>query len=194
MRRIAVLLLAISAWSIPVFAQEATVRLNTPANVTFASNDSRTQAAQSRGGFTVLVNMGLGIQNDSDFRETAMGLAGANVGVGGFVTPRLAILGRFSITTASYDFFDQVAGVGGATVQYWVSDRFTVEAGGGTALRSDTFSGDFGFGLIFGASAVVWNRGGHNLVVGAEYAPAFTSASTVQNIGITFGYQFHLLR
>jgi hypothetical protein len=184
-----------SAWSIPVFAQEAPLSSSTPTNVTFLSTNPVAQAAPStRGGFTVLTNMGLGIQRDGDVEETAVGFGGINFGVGGFVHPRLAILGRFSLTTASYDFFDQTSGVGGATVQYWVSDRFIVEAGGGTGLRSDTFEGDFGFGLIFSASTVVWNRNGHNLLVGAEYAPAFTSASTVHNIGITFGYQFHLLR
>src|SRR5262245_60148871 len=107
MRRIAILLSAISVWSIPVFAQQA------------QANPGAQPAPTTRGGFTVLTNMGLGIQNDSDARETALGFGGINFGVGGFVHPRLAILGRFSLTTASYDFYDQTSGVFGPTVQYW---------------------------------------------------------------------------
>lgn len=154
------------------------------------------QNGPNRGGFTVLVNAGLGIQHDAAFEETAVGVSGLNLGVGGFLTEDLGLLFRVSGTTASYDagpFGDltQVSGVVGATVQYWVSDRFNLEAGPGVGLWSiDGGGSQEGFGLILGAGLTLFNRGKHNLQVGIEYAPAFTDAGTVNNLGFTFGYQF----
>ena len=53
-------------------------------------------AAQSdRSGFTLMVDMGLGIQSDTALEESAVGLAGLNLGLGGWVTDKVAILGRF---------------------------------------------------------------------------------------------------
>lgn len=155
------------------------------------------QNEANRGGFTILVNLGVGIQNDSFLEETSTGVAGLNLGIGGFLTRDLALMGRFSGTTAVFDEFvgffgefTQVSGVMGATLQYWPSDRFYVEAGPGVGVWSAESSSDQGFGLITGAGVTIFNRGKHNLQVGFEYAPAFTDPGTVHNIGITFGYQF----
>ena len=41
--------------------------------------------AQDRGGFTALVDVGVGIQSDSSIEETAVGLSGLNFGIGGFL-------------------------------------------------------------------------------------------------------------
>lgn len=154
-----------------------------------------------RRGFTILVNLGLGVQQDEALEESAVGLAGANLGIGGFVNPKLAVMFRFSGTNVNYDFpfggdLGQVSGVVGATIQYWASDRFALEVGGGMGFWSigDGGSSETGPGLILGASGVVFRRGGHNLLVGAEYAPAFTDPATVHNLGFTFGYQFHKTR
>ena len=151
-------------------------------------------AAQSpdRGGFTFLVNLGAGIQSDSALEETKTGLAGLNVGVGGFFTPNLAIMGRFSGTSATYDTvsgeFSQRSGVVGPSLQYWANDKLYVEGGVGLGWWSVEDDSDRGLGLILGAGYTVWNRGKHNLQVGVEYAPAFTDTA-VHNFGITFGYQ-----
>jgi hypothetical protein len=156
------------------------------------SRSTAPQGAQERHGFTILVNLGVGIQHDTGFGESAVGWGGANVGIGGFVNNKLAILGRFSGTTVTYDSFGkQVSGVMGGTVQYWLSDLFHVEAGGGIGFWNWNFDSEIGTGLIFGAGVTVLDRGRHNLQVGAEYAPVFTDTSTVHNFCITFGYQFH---
>jgi hypothetical protein len=152
-------------------------------------------AAQTaeRGGFTLLVNLGVGIQNDTALEESAVGLAGANLGIGGFVTPNLAILGRFSSTNVTYDTvlgdYAQVSGVVAPTVQYWLNDKVNLESGVGIGLWSAEDESDQGVGLILGAGFTVFNRGKHNLQVGFEYAPAFPDSGTVHNVGITFGYQ-----
>src|SRR5688572_23184415 len=59
--------------------------------------------AQERGGFTVLVDLGVGVQNDTTIDRTQAGLAGLNVGVGGFLTRDFALMFRIAGTTVSYD-------------------------------------------------------------------------------------------
>ena len=150
--------------------------------------------AQDRGGFTAMADIGLGIQNDSAIEETAAGLSGLNAGVGGFLNENLALMFRIAGTNVSYDLgvdYDQVSGFAGPSLQYWLSDRFNVEAGGGVGYWSgSTDEDDQGFGLLLGAGFSVFNRGKHNLQVGVQYAPAFTEPGTVHNFGFTFGYQF----
>jgi Outer membrane protein beta-barrel domain len=160
--------------------------------VAATAGNAAAQTSPDRGGFTLLVNLGVGIQNDTGIEESAVGLAGLNLGVGWFIKPNVAILGRFSGTNASYetDFgdFRQVSGVLGPTLQYWASDKVYLEGGAGLGRWSADDESDSGFGLILGAGFTLWNRGKHNLQVGVEYAPVFTDGA-VHNFGFTFGYQ-----
>jgi Outer membrane protein beta-barrel domain len=155
-------------------------------------SNAAAQASPDRGGFTLLVNLGAGIQKDTALDETGKGLAGLNLGLGGFIKPNLAIMARFSGTNASYEtpFGDvgQTSGVVGPSLQYWTSDKVYVEGGVGIGIWNVEDESDQGLGLILGAGFTVWNRGKHNLQVGFEYAPVFTDAK-IHNIGITFGYQ-----
>jgi hypothetical protein len=150
--------------------------------------------AQDRGGFTAMVDIGVGIQNDSAIEETAVGLAGINAGVGGFFNENLALLFRVSGTNATFDLgevdYGQTSGFAGPAVQYWLSDRFNIEAGGGVGFWNGAGENNEGLGLLLGAGLSVFNRGKHNLQVGVQYAPAFTEPGTVHNFGFTFGYQF----
>jgi hypothetical protein len=151
--------------------------------------------AQDRGGFTAMVDLGVGVQRDSAIDETAVGIAGINLGVGGFLNENLALMFRLSGTSVDYELsggeYGQTSGVTGAAIQYWLSDRINVEAGGGVGFWSgSTDENNQGFGLILGAGYSVFNRGKHNLQVGVQYAPAFTDPGTVHNFGFTFGYQF----
>lgn len=151
------------------------------------------QSADERSGFTLLVDLGVGIQNDTGLEETAVGLGGINVGIGAFITPNLAIMGRFSGTYAEQDFgfasVNQASGVLAPIVQYWVNDRFNLRAGAGFGVWSADDESDRGLGVIVGFGATVFQRGKHSLQVGVEYAPAFTDPGTVHNFGFTFGYQ-----
>lgn len=155
------------------------------------------QSAPDRNGFTLLVNLGTGIQNDAGLEKTSVGLGGANLGIGGFVTPDLAISARFSGTNVEHEtplgYVNQVSGVLAPTVQYWLNDKVNVEAGVGLGIWSvdedEDEASDRGLGLILGVGFTVFNRGKHNLQVGFEYAPAFTQPGAVHNLGITFGYQ-----
>lgn len=207
MKRSAMFVVAVLLAATPVFAQTATPAKSSGLwrNVSFApvsgpsatatasvSRSTPAQAAVERHGFTILVNLGVGIQHDMSFEETAVGLGGANFGIGAFVNNKLAILGRFSGTNVNYDLSgQQVSGVFGGTVQYWLSDLFHIEAGGGMGFWNWDFDSEVGTGLILGAGVTVFDRGHHNLQVGAEYAPVFTDSANIHNFCITFGYQFH---
>ena len=150
--------------------------------------------AQDRGGFTALVDLGLGVQSDSAIEETAVGLGGLGFGVGAFLNPNLAVMFRLTGTSVTYDLgedYGQSSGVGGGAVQYWLSDKLNVEAGAGLGYwRGDNDDSSRGLGLILGAGMSVWNRGKHNLQAGAHYLPAFTDPGTVHNFLFTLGYQF----
>ena len=152
-------------------------------------------SAQDRESFTFLVDVGAGVQNDTATEQTEVGLAGLQFGAGGFLNENLALMFRLAGTNVTYDFggieYNQSSGVAGPAVQYWLSDRFNVEAGAGIGYwRGDTDEDDTGFGLLLGAGVSVFNRGKHSVQVGVQYAPAFTDPGTVHNVGVTFGYQF----
>lgn len=156
---------------------------------------SNSAVAQDRAGFTALVDIGAGIQNDSAIEETAVGLSGINAGVGGFLNENLALMFRIAGSNVGYDLggadYDQVSGFAGPSLQYWLSDRINVEAGAGVGYwTGSTDEDNQALGLIFGTGFSVFNRGKHNLQVGVHYAPAFTEPGTVHNFGVTFGYQF----
>ncbi|HJU43234.1 MAG TPA: hypothetical protein VJ691_10485 [Vicinamibacterales bacterium] len=151
--------------------------------------------AQNRGGFTALVDLGVGVQRDTAIDETAVGLAGLGFGVGAFVNEDLAVMFRLTGTNVSYDLaggdYGQSSGVGGAAAQFWLSDRLNVEAGAGFGFwRGDNDERNRGLGLILGTGLSLWNRGKHNVQFGVQYLPAFTDPGMVHNFGFTVGYQF----
>ena len=152
------------------------------------------RASQNGEALRSLLNLGFGVQQDAFLEESANGLSGLNLGVGRFLTEDLALMFRFSGTNVSYDFgflgdYNQVSGVAGPTLQYWVSDRFNLEGGLGVGFWNSEGPDERGVGLILGAGVTLFNRGKHNLQLGFEYAPAFTEG-TVHNVGFAFGYQF----
>jgi hypothetical protein len=151
--------------------------------------------AQNRGGFTVLVDAGVGVQNDTSIQQTEAGFAGVSFGVGSFLTRDFALMFRIAGTNVSYDLaagdYGQVSGVAAPIVQYWLSDRLNLEAGAGVGFWSGhTDEQESGLGLILGAGITIFNRGKHNLQFGVQYAPAFTDPGTIHNVGFTIGYQF----
>ena len=151
--------------------------------------------AQDRGGFTALIDMGVGVQTDTSLEETEVGLAGLSGGVGAFLTRDFALMFRFSGTNVVYDFgsvgkYRQVSGVAAPTVQYWISDQFNIEAGAGVGFWSGADESETGLGLILGAGVTILNRGKHNLQIGVHYTPAFIDPGSIHNVGFTFGYQF----
>ncbi|MEX2049244.1 MAG: hypothetical protein WEB90_06675 [Gemmatimonadota bacterium] len=151
-------------------------------------------APPDRGGFTLLLDAGLGFQRDGYFGRTEAGFTGLNLGIGGFLTRDLALLFRVSGTTVDYDGLGQTSGVGGPTAQLWLNDRLHLAAGLGIgfwAVRGlSGESSDPSFGLILGAGylPIAWGR--HALRFGVEYAPAFTQPNLVHNLALSLGWQW----
>jgi len=144
-----------------------------------------------REGFTALFALGVGLQNDRFVGETKTGAAGLNVGLGGFLNPHIAIMGRLSGTNAKYGSLWQTSGTAGATVQYWASDEFRVEGGVGGGFWSYDQTRDVSLGLILAAGYSIWHNAASSLSIGVEYAPAFTDPDTIHNLGFVLGWQLH---
>lgn len=159
-----------------------------------APSASRAQSQPERNGFTLQLNIGAGVQKDPALNESATaGLAGINLGIGGFLNERAALWFRVSGTVASHDIglgsVTQTSGFAGPALQYWTSERFAIEGGLGLGYWDVEGTNESGLGLLLGATYVFWTNGGHSLSVGAEYAPAFTDPDTVHNAGLVFGWQ-----
>lgn len=194
-----------TAVSAPIWMATAFARPTAPATrhlrsavlclaAVFAAQGRALAQDNDRGGFTLLVNAGYAVQYDAPSGRSGNGQAGVNLGIGGFVTRNLALMLRLSETNVRssgvvFGELDQASGVIGGTVQYWLSDRLAIEAGGGFGFVEDAYQADSP-GLIFGATVTIFNRGKHSLVAGVEYAPAFRQSGTVSNVGFTIGYQF----
>ena len=162
------------------------------------------EVGPDREGFTLLLSLGVGFQSlESDLTdESATGLGGLNIGLGGFIGKRTAIMARISGTNATYEVdgggeFSVLSGTGALTIQYWVSDNFFIEGGPGLGfgeISADTALGsvsenETGFGIHVGGGFVVFNKGRNNIHIGVEYAPAFLDGIDINNIGVTVGYQ-----
>jgi hypothetical protein len=168
------------------------------ANPAFAQDEP---SGPNRKGFTLFLSLGAGFQADEVLDDGAFGIGGLNLGLGGFLSPDLALMFRASGTTASYnvleDFggeldFTQTSGVGAIALQYWISDRFNIEGGPGfgfwVADLEGTDADDAGFGFLVGAGYSVFQSSKVNLQLGVELAPVFTDGSVV-NLGFNLGFQ-----
>ena len=161
-----------------------------------------TQAQSSqqpmRKGFTLVVKAGTGFQQDGRFNESAFGLEGFDIGLGEFLTEDLAVMLRVSTVEVTYDNlfgFNQVSGFAGATLQYWMNNRFYVEGGPGVGFSRIKNVGDntaVGISALAGVGMSVHAWGKHNILVGIEYSPSFyTSESTIHSAGLKVGYQLY---
>jgi hypothetical protein len=151
--------------------------------------DVAAQTPVERGGFTLILDLGVGLQHDQAIGSTESGLAGINLGIGGFLTDRLALMLRASGTNVSYGPVRQVSGTAAPALQYWASDRLSLTGGVGMGLWSVEEFDETGPGLVLGVHYAIWQSGGHSLFLGVDYAPAFTDPETVHNLGILFGWQ-----
>jgi len=161
--------------------------------IALGAQTSRLEAQEvdgpDRGSFTLILDVGLGLQHDGFFGRTEPGWGGLNLGIGGFVTDDAALMFRLSGTTVTYGAVQQSSGVMGPALQYWTSDRFFITAGVGAGFWGVDGDTDGGLGFILGGGYALLNSGKHNLQLGIEYAPAFTEPDAVHSVGITVGWQ-----
>jgi hypothetical protein len=173
-------------------------------------------AGPDRSGFTILLTLGLGLQSGEYVVEgyeysfvpeyssgSEIGLGGLNLGIGGFVSPDLAVMFRISGTNVQYESASDnrwdtgvVSGVGGVSVQYWINDAINLEGGFGYGIASveppgtEKRTDKTGYGFIVGAGFSFFHRGKTSLQAGVEYAPVILDGGKfVHNLCIAFGYQ-----
>jgi hypothetical protein len=139
--------------------------------------------------------------------DADMALAGAALGVGGWINPRLAVTGR--LTTVPVDLGQSGAtGTGfigflGPSAQYWINEHFWLGGGAGLAtfrLLGAECTGGMptcgvnGIGLDARAG-YAFGTGKHNLHVSLEAMPGVFSVNDLVQVRVTglalfAGYQF----
>jgi hypothetical protein len=183
-----------------------------PAGPASAEEPSTSAAphAYVRHGFTM--ELGLGISQTSvssqvgEREHSGIGLAPLSLGLGGFLSPRLAIIGRAAGTSTFRDdakgsSYQTVNGFYGPTLQYWVTDRFYLGGGPGLALLGADPLGDrkrdihfleAGFGLNARAGFAFALPGDHHaLVLGIDaFGSKFAQSNTLA-VALNLGWQFY---
>ena len=162
-----------------------------------------------RHGFTMELGLGISetaVGSDTQGREhTGLGIAPLSLGMGGFLTPRLALMGRAAGSSYLRDdarghSYDTVNAFYGATLQYWPTDRFYFGGGPGLALLvSDPYRWgakdvrfiEVGFGLNARVGFAFALPGDHNaLTLGIDaFGSRFEKSSTVAT-ALNLGWQF----
>jgi hypothetical protein len=153
---------------------------------------------------TFELNLGIGWTRTSpenvDAFNSDLGVGGLSIGVGGWVSPKLAVTGRLAgVTVGGQDEAQTSAIFLGPSVQYWVDNHFWFGGGAGLGLDAgkDT-SGTSkksvaGIGLDFRVG-YTFNEGSPNTFnASLEVNPGFFSengsSATITGIGILLGYQ-----
>jgi hypothetical protein len=125
------------------------------------------------------------------------GLAPLSIGIGGFVSPHIALL--FRATGSSYvRGNDQwVNAIYGGVVQYWPSDVVVLGAGAGAAVlgksafySTGNSSSRTGFGFSLRAGVAVANYTHHSLRLAAEVLPAFYERRSAVGTTLVFEWQY----
>jgi hypothetical protein len=155
-------------------------------------------AAARRSGITVEANAGFGWIRSSPTRAPSFtsGISLAiDVGVGVWLTPQLALTGRFAGVSNFADGERLGAYFVGPSVQYWLDHRWWLGGGAGLGvLASSTSDSDVGFAFDIRLGRVIATRDAHVYDVSLEITPARFSASgdsaTLTGVALLFGFQY----
>ena len=153
-----------------------------------------------RSGLTFEANLGFGwlrVTNDSRSETSDLAIAGLSLGVGGWVSPTLAITGRLASVTYSENDARLTNAFLGPSAQFWVDDHFWFGAGAGLAVISvsDPYDGDSltGVGVDLRAGYTFTTGSENTFNASFELNPGFYSdngnSATVTGIGFLVGYQ-----
>jgi hypothetical protein len=162
-------------------------------------------------GHGVTVELNLGVAMVSAAVDNGMGLdgqtalGGLNAGIGGWISPDVALTARVAGATFTTDDNVQVtSGFFGPSLQLWLGDSGWIGGGVGLAFVTANVNGpdqataDRGFGLDLRAGAVLNRHSPHSLNLSVEYNPGFFHEDTlsggidirVDTFAFLFGYQY----
>ncbi|MBA3392453.1 MAG: hypothetical protein H0T89_07415 [Deltaproteobacteria bacterium] len=162
------------------------------------------QAPNNKHGMTFEANIGLGLlwfsaDGESSDKETSLG--GLNLGVGGWINPKLAITLRVAGVTYTEDIEGETArltaGFVGPSAQYWVSENAWVGGGLGLGFLQASFAGESesetGLGLDLRAGYTFSTTSESTWNLSFELTPSsieFQNTDvTVWGAAVLFGYQ-----
>jgi len=156
-----------------------------------------TAAPAVRTGLTFEANLGFGIfrvSNDSGDSESENGLGGLDLGVGGWVNPKLAVTLRAAGVTYSDDGGSITQAFFGPSAQYFVSPNVYVGGGVGLGVARLVIDGvgddsETGFALDLRAGYTFNPEAKHAFNASIEITPAFIEDVTFTGIAFLAGYQ-----
>jgi hypothetical protein len=193
------------------FAQETPSPSPEPEVTPPGEQPAATGAAEYvRHGFTMELGLGLShtaVWSDVSAREHSdLGLAPLSLGLGGFLSPRVALIGRASGTSTFRDdaqgkSYQTLNAFYGPTLQYWATDRLYVGGGVGLAvLAADPLKSgsnkdvqfiETGLGFTARLGWAFALPGDHNaLTLGVEAFASRFADSTTMATATTLGWQF----
>lgn len=158
------------------------------------------QAPNNKHGMTFEANIGLGLlwlsaDGESSEKETSLG--GLNLGVGGWISPQLAITLRVAGVTYTEDVMGETArltaGFVGPSAQYWVSENAWVGGGLGLgfiqATYADQSESKTGLGLDLRTGYTFSTTSENTWNLSFELTPSSIEDVTVWGAAVLFGYQ-----
>jgi hypothetical protein len=163
--------------------------------------------ARVRHGLTFEANLGLGLvwaRSDGENSDSETGLGGLNLGLGGWLTDRLALTGRIAgATFFPADDFQATLVFAGPSLQYWTNDHFWIGGGLGLAVYAVSFDANGesesdsvnGFGMDFRAGYTFSTASNHTFNLSLELTPGFFENDfgdedlNINAFGILLGYQ-----
>ncbi len=161
-----------------------------------------------RRGFTMELGLGVALTLNTDTRpgpsHAKVGLAPLSLSLGGFVSERVALLGRIAGTSFFEDDYtgktvQYTSGFYGAHVQYWFTDRFMMSGGPGFSLFGKTSLGSqwgaskpsVGYALSIRAAYAVFVNKHHALRLALEAFPVLQDGAPIFGSALNFEWQYY---
>ena len=152
--------------------------------------------ARPHAGLTFEANLGFGflrISGDGDSQSEGS-IAGLDLGIGGFLNPRMALTLRIAGVTYVADGGQITQAFLGPSLQYWATPN--VWLGGGIGLGVVQIKSDFGgsdsetkLGLDLRAGYTFNPNAKHSFNLSVEFTPTFFDGGTISGLGLLLGYQ-----
>jgi len=161
-----------------------------------------------KNGLTFEANLGVGyiwVESEGQDSDKEVALGGLNIGVGGWLNPRMAL----SLRVAGVTYTDSqgdvdlrfTTGILGPHLQYWLDDHFWLGGGAGIGVAAVSIEGpgvsdsdsETGFGLDLRAGYTFSTTSEHTWNVSFELTPSFITINeqdyTFYGAAVLFGYQ-----
>ena len=161
------------------------------------------QTGPHRDGFTIETSLGVGstsVSGDGRSSESYTSIAGLDLGIGGFVSPDVALTFRIAGTTyfvpasvfpESTQSIAMTSALVSPALQYWVSDRLFVGGGAGLGVwdndADDPPQTGFGLDARVGYGVLVGRRG--TIFLTGEITAGFFDEGNTVGYGVKVGAQ-----